>query len=122
MLDRGSSPPQSPVRPRSASERLSGPWFAAANKVTSPQNKGVLAQHHALWNLGTRKVNICKHSTSVLTQLFATDINSIIPHDMHLQTTSIVVRRFSMAEKGVKLLLSVVDTPGFGDQMDRTKR
>jgi hypothetical protein len=37
------------------------------------------------------------------------------------KTTQIAPRSFELNEEGVSLTLTVVDTPGFGDQMDRSK-
>lgn len=38
------------------------------------------------------------------------------------QTVSTTKRTVSIEEKGVKLRLSIVDTPGFGDAVDNTQR
>lgn len=39
-----------------------------------------------------------------------------------MQTIEITKHTLSIEEKGVKLRLTIVDTPGFGDAVDNTER
>ena len=53
--------------------------------------------------------------------LFNTDIvENLRPKDLKAtQTVSIVPTTFELEEDGVKVLLTFIDTPGFGDNLNR---
>ena len=50
-----------------------------------------------------------------------TNFNSDIPESV-AQTVSITKRTAAIEEQGIRLRLTVVDTPGFGDALDNRDR
>lgn len=61
---------------------------------------------------------------------YTSEVNTLFPADLlplgqksisHHQTVGIVPHEFLLEEDGVQLELTIIDTPGFGDQLDRTE-
>ncbi|KAI8096713.1 putative cell division protein [Halteromyces radiatus] len=53
--------------------------------------------------------------------LFQTDIHGEQTNQSDKSTVNIDPVTFELEEEGIKMLLTVIDTPGFGDRFDRTK-
>ncbi|KAI8371508.1 Septin-domain-containing protein [Radiomyces spectabilis] len=60
--------------------------------------------------------------STFLNTLFNTDLKEpSIKQPEHTETVEITPVTYELEEDGVTMLLSVIDTPGFGDRLDRTK-
>lgn len=60
--------------------------------------------------------------TTFMNTLFNTDLNEIHARKLTGKTTGVNSKTYELEEDGVVLHLTVVDTPGFGDQLNREDR
>ena len=49
-------------------------------------------------------------------------MNTLSPAERICQTVDIIKHTVGIEEKGIRLRLSIIDTPGFGDAVNNTER